>query len=77
MFKDLMYHLLWTVLEIIGASVVGYLVFILIENTFAKVWAVIGITLIFYFFSPIIKPYIDEFRRFIYSKITGKASEED
>ena len=77
MFKDFMYHLLWTVLEIIGVSVVGCLVFIFIENVFAKVWAVIGIALIFYFFSPIIKPYIEEFRRFIYSKITGKTSEED
>ena len=71
MFKELIYNLLWKALEIVGASAIGFFLFILIERTFATFWAIIGITLIFYFFSPIIKPYIDSARKWIYAKITG------
>ena len=76
MFKELIYNLLWKGLEILGASVIGYFLFILIEDTFATLWAIIGITLIFYFFSPIIKPYIDTVRKWIFVKWTGIDKEE-
>ena len=76
MFKELVYNLLWKGLEIAGAIIIGYFLFILLESTFATLWAIIGITLIFYFFSPIIKPYIDGIRKWIYVKMTGIDEEE-
>lgn len=76
MFKELVYNLLWKGLEIAGATIIGYFLFILLESTFATLWAIIGITLIFYFFSPIIKPYIDSARKWIYKKWTGIDKEE-
>lgn len=76
MFKELIYNLLWKGLEIAGAIIIGYFLFILLESTFATLWAIIGITLIFYFFSPIIKPYIDSARKWLYAKITGIDKEE-
>lgn len=76
MFKELIYNLLWKGLEIVGALVIGYFLFIVIESTFATLWAILGITLIFYFFSPIIKPYIDCFRKWVYKKWTGIDKEE-
>lgn len=70
--KRLIYDLLYKGLEFVLVAILGYWIFILIESTFATIWAIVGLSLIFYFFSPIIKPYIDEFRNWIYSKITGK-----
>ena len=76
MFKELVYNLLWKGLEIAGVIIIGYFLFILLESTFATLWAIIGITLTFYFFSPIIKPYIDSARKWLYAKITGIDKEE-
>lgn len=70
MFKKLIYDLLYKTLEIVFIAVLGYGIFILIEQTFATLWAILGVAIIFYFFSPIIKPYIDGFRNGIYRKIT-------
>lgn len=75
MFKKLIYDLLYKALEIVFVAFLGYGVFVLIQQIFATLWAIIGLTLIFYFFSPIIKPYIDELRKWIYKKITK--DEED
>lgn len=71
MFKKLVYDWLWKALEIVFVVVLGYGIFVLIEQTFAALWAIIGITLIFYFFSPLIKPYIDALRKKVYVKWTG------
>lgn len=76
MFKKLIYDWLWKLLEIVFVTALGYGIFVLLESTFATLWALIGVTLIFYFFSPIIKPYIDTLRKKVYAKITGIDVEE-
>lgn len=77
MFKKLIYDLLYKALEFVLVGFLGFWMFIFIEKTFATLWAIIGLSLIFYFFSPIIKPYIDEFRKWIYSKITKKNEKDN
>lgn len=76
MFKELIYNLLFKSLEIVLVAILGYFVFILLEQTFSTIWAIIGLTEIFYFFSAIIAPYINQLRKWIYAKITG-IDEED
>lgn len=71
MIKELIYTWLFKGLEIVLVAVLGFWLFILIESTFATLWAIVGVSTIFYFFGGIIKPYIDCFRKWIYSKITG------
>lgn len=72
MFKELIYTWLFKGLEIVLVAILGYFVFILIEQTFATFWAIVGLTIIMYFWGNLIQPYINEFRKWIYSKITGK-----
>lgn len=76
MFKELIYTWLFKALEIVLVAVLGYFMFILIEGSFSTLTAIVGLTIIFYFFSPIIAPYIKRFRKWIYAKITG-IDEED
>lgn len=76
MFKELIYNLLWKGLEILGVCVIGYWLFILIESTFATLWAILAISIIFWFFTPIIKPYLDAIRKWLFVKITGIDKEE-
>ena len=76
MFKELIYTWLWKSLEIVGVAFIGYGLFILIESTFATLWAIIGISIIFWFFTPIIKPYLDSVRKWIFVKWTGIDKEE-
>lgn len=76
MFKELIYTWLFKGLEIVLVAILGYFVFILIEGTFATFWAIVGLTIIFYFWSGLIAPYIKRFRQWLYSKITG-IDEED
>ena len=76
MFKELVYNLLWKGLEIVGVCFLGYGMFVLLESTFATLWAILGISIIFWFFTPIIKPYLDAVRKWLYAKITG-IDEED
>lgn len=76
MFKKLIYDWLWKLLEIVFVTALGYGIFILLESTFATLWAIIGISIIFWFFTPIIKPYLDAVRKWIYIKWTG-IDEED
>lgn len=75
MFKELIYELVWKSLEIVLAVIIGYFIFVLLEDTFATLWAIVGNTIIFYFFTPKIKPYIDGARKYIYKSITGKDNE--
>ena len=73
MFQKMLYDWFFKGLEIVGAAFFGYWIYlILLGLTGAHFWAVTGLTLIFYFFSPIIKPYIDNFRNWIYKKVTGE-----
>lgn len=76
MFKELIYTWLFKGLEIVLVAVLGYGVFILIEGTFATIWAIIGLTIIMYYWGALIKPYIDTFRKWLYAKITGIDKEE-
>ena len=76
MFKEFVYNLLWKTLEIVLVAILGYWIFILLQSTFATFWAIVGVTIVFYFWSGLIKPYIDTFRKWIYAKITG-IDEED
>lgn len=71
MFKELIYTWLFKGLEIVLVAVLGYFIFILLESTFSTLTAICGLSIVFYFFGGIIKPYIDCFRKWIYSKITG------
>ncbi len=56
MFKEFIYNLLWKTLEIVLVAVLGYWIFILLESTFATFWAIVGVTIVFYFWSGLIKP---------------------
>lgn len=76
MFKEFIYNFLWKALEIVLVAILGYGIFVLLESTFATLWAIIGISIIFWFFTPIIKPYLDAVRKWIYVKWTG-IDEED
>lgn len=76
MFKELIYTWLYKALEIVLVAFLGYWVFILIEGTFATIWAIIGLTIIMFYWGALIKPYIDTFRKWLYSKITGIDKEE-
>lgn len=60
---------LFKALEIIFVALLGYLLYLLITVIFAHFWAIYGLSVIFYFFSPIIKPYIDELRDWVFEKI--------
>lgn len=71
MFKELIYTWLFKGLEIVLVAVLGYGIFVLLESTFATIWAIVGLTIIMYFWGALIKPYIDTFRKWLYAKITG------
>lgn len=71
MFKELIYNLIWKGLEIFLVVFLGYWIFILIEDMFATFWAIVSISIIFWFFTPVIKPYLDAVRKWIYVKWTG------
>lgn len=76
MFKELIYTWLFKGLEILLVMALGYGLFVLIQSTFATLWAILGISIIFWFFTPIIKPYLDAIRKWIYKKWTGIDKEE-
>ena len=77
MFKELIYTWLFKGLEIVLVAVLGYGIFVLLESTFATIWAIVGLTIIMYFFGSIIAPYINELRKWLFNKITGKTDEEN
>lgn len=72
MFKELIYNLLFKTIEIVLVAVLGYFVFVFIEQLFNTLTAICGLTIVFYFFSPIIAPYIRQLRKKIYAKIIDK-----
>ena len=76
MFKELVYTWLFKGLEILLVAVLGYFLFIFIEGILNTLWAIIGISIIFYFFGSIIAPYINQLRKWLYAKITGIDKEE-
>lgn len=71
MFKELIYTWLFKGLEIVLVAVLGYGIFVLLESTFATIWAIVGLTIIMFYWGSLTKPYIDAFRKWIYKKITG------
>ena len=75
MFKELIYTWLFKALEIVLVAVLGYGIYLLISAIFSQFWAVIGLTIIMYFFGSIIAPYINELRKWLYEKITGEYEE--
>lgn len=75
-FKEWVYNLLWKALEIVGAGALGYAIFVLTESTFNTLVAIISLALTYYFFSAMIKKYIDIARKIVYKKITGIDKEE-
>ena len=76
MFKELIYTWLFKGLEIVLVAILGYFVFILIEQTFNTLSAICGLTIVMYFFGSLFAPYIKQLRKWIYAKITG-IDEED
>ena len=76
MFKELIYTWLFKGLEIVLVAVLGYGIFVLLESTFATIWAIVGLTIIMFYWGALIKPYIDTFRKWLYAKITGIDKEE-
>jgi len=60
---------LFKALEIVFVALLGYVIYLLITTIFAHFWTICGLSVIFYFFSPIIKPYIDELRDWVFEKI--------
>lgn len=76
MFKELIYTWLFKGLEIVLVAILGYFIFIiLLETTFSTLTAIVGLTIIMYFWGNLIQPYINEFRKWVYKKITK--DEED
>lgn len=75
MFIELIYSLLWKALEIVFVVVLGFCIFVLLKPEIHEFWAIASIIVLFYFFTPKIKPYIDCARKFIYKSITGKDNE--
>ena len=76
MFKELIYTWLFKGLEIVLVAILGYFIFyILLETTFSTLTAIVGLTIIMYFWGNLIQPYINEFRKWLYKKITK--DEED
>ena len=71
MFKELIYTWLFKGLEIVLVAVLGYFVFILIEQTFSTLTAICGLSIVMYFWGYLISPYIDVVRKWLYAKITG------
>lgn len=71
MFKELIYTWLFKGLEIVLVAILGYGIFVLLESTFATIWAIVGLTIIMYYWAILTKPYIDSLRKWIYAKITG------
>lgn len=69
--KKLLFDWLFKLLEIVFAGILGIIVYLVIAMILAPIWAICGIAIVFYFFSPIIKPYIDSLRKWIYVKILG------
>ena len=76
MFKELIYTWLFKGLEILLVAILGYFVFILIEQTFSTLTAICGLSIVMYYWSALTKPYIDRLRKWIYAKITGIDKEE-
>ena len=76
MFKELVYTWLFKGLEIVLVMVLGYGLFVLIEGMFNTLTAIVGISIIFYFFGSLFAPYINQLRKWLYAKITG-IDEED
>lgn len=76
MFKELIYTWLFKGLEIVLVAILGYFVFVLLEDTFSTLTAIVGLTIVFFYWGALAKPYIDRLRKWIYSKITG-IDEED
>lgn len=62
---------LFKALEIVFVALLGYLIYLLITTIFAQFWAICGVSIIMYYFNGLIKPYIDEIRRWVYKQITG------
>ena len=70
-FRDFFYSLLWKLLEVIGAVAVGVGIFLFALKLLDMVWAASILAIMFWFFVPIIKPYVDRFRKWIYTKLMG------
>lgn len=76
MFKELVYTWLFKGLEIVLVAILGYFVFIITEQTFSTLIAICVLSIVFYYWGALAKPYIDTFRKWLYAKITG-IDEED
>lgn len=68
--KDAVINFLFRLLEVIFAGFLGLIVFLIVNIWFTKLVAIVVVAIVFYFFSPIIKPYIDKARKWIIAKIT-------
>ena len=75
MFKELIYTWLFKGLEIVLVAILGYGIYLLIGAIFSQFWAICGLTIIMYYWGSLTKPYINEFRKWLYKKITK--DEED
>jgi uncharacterized protein YggT (Ycf19 family) len=62
---------LFKALEIVFVALLGYLLYLLITVIFVHFWAICGVSIIMYYFNGLIKPYVDEIRRWVYKQITG------
>lgn len=69
--KDAVINFVFRALEVVFAGLLGLGVFLVVDIWFTNFIAIAVEAIVFYFFSPIIKPYIDKARKWIISKITG------
>ena len=69
MFGKWIYDMLFKALEFVLTGVFGFAIYFIILKFLSLFWAILGLIWILWFFSPIIKPYLDCLREYLYKKI--------
>ena len=69
MFGKWIYDLLFKALEFVLTGFFGFGIYFILLKIFSLFWAVLGLIWILWFFSPMIKPYLDCLREYLYEKI--------
>lgn len=73
--KKLLLTWLFKLIEIALVSFLGWLVYLLITLIFSQFWGIVGLTIVFYFFGGLIRPYIRELQEYIFNGITNNEEE--
>lgn len=69
--KESLIDFCFRALEVIFAGLLAIGIFLVVYIWFTLYTAIAAVGIVFYFFSPTIKPYFDKARKFIISKATG------